>query len=96
MTTGAQLIARLEARAHELGVAASSLCGSKSVHLREIARARNPAPKTIARIEAAIAGQLYVSDAIKQASAPAPVERDPCFKCGTRADIGCRHQGGAV
>lgn len=23
---------------------------------------------------------------------PDPVTRDPCFRCGTRADIGCRHQ----
>jgi hypothetical protein len=23
---------------------------------------------------------------------PAPVSRDPCFLCGTRGDIGCRHQ----
>lgn len=22
---------------------------------------------------------------------PARVERDPCFKCGTRADVGCVH-----
>ena len=24
--------------------------------------------------------------------APAPVDREPCFKCGVRADVGCRHQ----
>ena len=23
---------------------------------------------------------------------PLPVHRDPCFRCGTRGDVGCRHQ----
>lgn len=92
MTTGAQLIARLEARAHELGVNASSLSGSNAYHLREIARALNPKPKTIARIEAAIAGRRTDPEAITAATAPVPLTRDPCFKCGTRADFGCKHR----
>lgn len=24
-----------------------------------------------------------------------PVDRDPCFKCGVRGDIGCRHRPGS-
>ena len=71
------------------GMLTASLSGSNSAHLRKIAHAHNPMPKTIARIEAAIAGRICDP----AGKAPPTVARDPCFNCGTRADIGCRHQG---
>lgn len=32
----------------------------------------------------------------REAALARAVNRDPCFKCGVRADIGCKHQTGAA
>lgn len=53
--SGAELIARLEARAAELGLRPSALSGYHCGHLRQIRAAKRPTAQTVARIEAAIA-----------------------------------------
>ena len=39
--------------------------------------------------------RLTTGPAAAADNAPEPIDRDPCFKCGTRADIGCRHRRAA-
>lgn len=73
--------------------------------VRELAKAKRPLSHTIERVRALLAGQpmppprpyQMAQTVISEAEAmrspiPDPVDRDPCFLCGTRADIGCRHQ----
>ncbi|MEK7342464.1 MAG: hypothetical protein AABZ73_01430 [Pseudomonadota bacterium] len=30
------------------------------------------------------------------AAGPLSIYRDPCFRCGVRGDIGCKHRGGGA
>ena len=50
-------------------------------------------PKTLARVEAFLAGAPEtVTPVVKQPVIRA-YGRDPCRRCGVRGDIGCDHQG---
>jgi hypothetical protein len=82
------------------------LTGRKSpaAWLGDVGRARHPQATTIARASELLAGdqpgppRAYARrPSAGQARTidgplPAHVDREPCFKCGTRGDIGCRHR----
>lgn len=53
---------------------------------------RPPAPRSYIRQPSADRPINYAQRDPKPEDVPAPIERDPCFYCGTRADLGCRHQ----
>lgn len=75
--------------------------------LKELGRAHYPLARTITRVRDLVEGRPItpVRTYQRQPSAgsagkatpidgpaPAPFDRDPCFKCGVRGDIGCRHR----
>lgn len=87
--------------------------GCASKWLTDVGRARHPLANTIARVRDLVEGRPIAParSYLKQPSAgrviasdgsiPEPVDRDPCFRCGVRGDIGCRHRpardgGGAI
>lgn len=113
MTTGADLVTRIEQRADQLGqpltTFARPLSWNTKAWLNSLRRSANPLPHTIERVTALLAGEpvpppsgQYHRVPTRPATAPAPapapapgptyVHRDPCPRCGTRADIGCKHQ----
>lgn len=77
-------------------------------YLAQIERAERPTPRTLQRLAAIIdgradpgprvyervhgpgAGRIVPLDLPK--SGLVTVDRDPCFRCGTRGDLGCRHR----
>lgn len=119
MTTGAELVAAIRRRAHQLGLSvgkfAAPLSPNTTAWLRQTERAESPKPHTIERVRALLEGrpvpgappnnfqksprgvpQNLTERGPALADCPPRVERDPCFLCGTRADIGCRHQRSAA
>lgn len=73
--------------------------------LKDVQRARFPRPVTVARVKALIAGQAlppkqryrpqnksgekpHRADGADQPR----IVRDPCWRCGTRGDLGCAHR----
>jgi len=74
--------------------------------LNTIRRARQPTINTIAKLNRILSSKVMMARADERTNAahmqrlatiatkvdPVYVDRDPCFYCGTRADIGCRHQ----
>lgn len=51
-----------------------------------------PPPESCGRLERPPVRRMNTAAAPAPDDAPTPIERDPCFKCGTRADIGCKHR----
>lgn len=106
--TGAELARRLRLRAASLGISVNTFCAplGGTGFVSQLQRAAAPKPHTVARIEAFLAGsplpprrgyqRLHENgrafDYSRPADPPPPVDRDPCFQCGTRADIGCKHR----
>lgn len=101
--TGAELKAAIEREARRRNTSAKALVAPLSKDapqwLRSLAAAQRPKPTTIARVSALFAGQLVesaghaghiVSRTLEQL--PPRVERDPCSRCGVRADVGCQHR----
>lgn len=76
--------------------------------LGEVRRAHRPKAATIERIRELLAGKVPAAPRpyVRQAGAgraetpitplSEPVDRDPCFRCGVRRDIGCRHSRGGA
>ena len=107
-TTGPELLAALEQRADELGLPFNDFVRPLNTNPREfivgIRRAQRPTALTFDRVEALLNGRPIPPPQRKSrrlcdpvdgepgGPPPDPVDRDPCFLCGTRADIGCQHQ----
>lgn len=104
--TGRAAIAAIEAEAARRGVSACQLVRSlspmPSSFLNMVSLAARPKASTIARINAALAGEAPIPprayqrrDPIRDCSGPTiaattpRVSREPCFRCGVRSDIGC-------
>lgn len=84
------------------------LTANAGKYLAQIERAERPTPRTLQRLAAIIdgrddpgprvyerihgpgAGRIVPVDLPK--SGLFAVDRDPCFRCGTRGDLGCRHR----
>ena len=108
ITTGAELLGALQQRARELGVPLKDfvrpLSSNPHEFIRLISRSKSPTKLTFDRVEALLNGQpipppqrkarRQIEPSERQPDGPIPdqVNRDPCFLCGTRADIGCQHQ----
>lgn len=108
LTTGAQLLAALEQRASELSVPLKDFVRPLNTNPREfimvMRRSKEPIGLTFDRVEALLNGQPIPPAQRKPRALtqpverepggpiPDPVDRDPCFLCGTRADIGCQHR----
>lgn len=102
--TGAELVTRLRAACAARGVPHTA-SGYNAYRLAEIARADRPGPRTVARIEAFIAGAplpslrgyQFATNFSREGPGPVAgpadgVNREPCFHCGTRGDLGCKHR----
>ncbi|WP_370171807.1 hypothetical protein [Sphingobium abikonense] len=78
--------------------------------LKELGRAHYPLARTIIRVSDLVEGrpitpartyQRQPSAGSTDRAVPvddpvsAPIDREPCFKCGVRGDIGCRHRPAA-
>ena len=50
-------------------------------------------PKTLARVEAFLAGAPVDVPPVEKQPVIRAYGRDPCSRCGVRGDIGCDHQG---
>lgn len=77
--------------------------------LKGLSRSVTPTNLTIDRIEALLNDQpipprqkkerrSFLQDTERRPAGPIPdpVDRDPCFLCGTRADLGCKHRKPAL
>lgn len=84
---------------------------SPSGWLADVSRAHRPLARTIQRARELVEGrpvepvrryarqpgasrERVIPD--PSGSIPDSVDRDPCFKCGVRGDIGCKHRGGGA
>ena len=105
-TTGAQLLAALEQRAGELGLPLTDyvrpLTPKPADFIRIMRRSQQPVRLTFDRVEALLGGAPIPPAQTKSPAhphldkdsgrMPDRVDRDPCRYCGTRGDIGCKHQ----
>jgi hypothetical protein len=101
--TGAELAAAVHREAKRRGLRIEDFAAALSCRptgfLRDLRRAQQPRRATIARIEALLGGRDVPAAPERRNEAPSPpldlcpppVDRHPCPRCGTRADIGCRH-----
>lgn len=99
--SGAECVAAIDRAAAARGVTTLNLVRHLSTQpngwLRQIGGARRPSAETLERIRALLAGEAipprprHGPPVLHLAPRAPPVTRDPCFFCGTRADLGCRH-----
>ncbi len=78
-----------------------------SATLNSIRNAKHPTRATVEKINGILLHKVVMPEATERADMSHArrletiaarselhyVRRDPCFRCGTRADVGCRHQG---
>lgn len=103
--TGPECAAALRAAAARAGQSLNQFAGGialseGSTFIKTLERTSRPKPHTVARIRARLAGERLPelppslgAGMVTGVPVPElPPARDPCFRCGTRSDLGCRHQ----
>jgi len=106
LRTGEELAAHIHAEAMERGMLISHFLApvyptNPAAAFTRIKQALRPTLATVERVNVVLTRKAVMLHArvLVRHNPPAPVanqptyvDRDPCFYCGTRADIGCRHQ----
>ena len=106
-TTGTEVARAFQAYADAVGIAVSKLDPKISLgglhrtaypkahtlaRLAAIIRGNPPPPRRTYLRQLPPGRSLRDRNVLDPADIPAPIERDPCFHCGTRGDIGCNHR----
>lgn len=105
--TGAELVEAIRAAAAAEGVPlldfVRRMVKAPTSYLLQLAEAERPTPRTVSRVRALIAGaeiprarryDVSMAPEVRVSPVPPtlPVDRDPCFRCGVRGDLGCAHR----